>query len=132
MSITMTQSKAIAWSKLDPRPVFWYNDQFQEWFVVWNGIQMIADHALLIAGTNFWNIFPTQEMIRQIEEKFRKLYYANAFNTDSWHGMIQQKIDSNQTMYNYYRWVLQNHISTHLKDQNPPDVLQWFDKYLQR
>lgn len=124
----MNQSKAIDWSKLDPRPILWYNEKFQEWLVSWNGIQMTSEHALMIAGALLLNAPPSPEMKWCANDKFRKLYYSNAFNTEAWDCIIKDRID----IYQYYFYKLNRHITENLTNFTPSDVFSWFDKFFKR
>lgn len=125
-------SKYVEWSKLDPLPVLWYNEEYQEWFAVWNEIEMIAEHAWLLCGFYFWGYAPTPEMKQQASQKFTKLYFAGAFgfeNTEKdskWGHIIR-----NHQMYTYYCKNLGPYIRENADGIPPYQVFERFDKFVQ-
>lgn len=120
----MTQSKEQAWSLLDPRPVPYYDPQYDQWFVWWNGIHMTSTHALMMASTLFWNSPPTPEMHVTADKQFKFLYAAGAFGHRNWDAQL----NSYNRMCNNYAYLLAGHFNTHLKDTDPAEVFSWFEK----
>ena len=75
--MTITQSKALAWSKLDTLPIVYQNNGFN--LVAWNGILMTMEHGLMVASALRLEIFPTPEMSRIATKQWAKLCHAGAF-----------------------------------------------------
>lgn len=112
-----------SWSLIDSRPVLKYVPQCDDYIVYWNGIVMPHKMALCLAG-RLIGVYPTPEMKIVMQENYRKLYYANAFNSlGKWDHLVE-----NRQMYQ----VVENHMMNHLNElqqQNIPgaEVLGWFD-----
>lgn len=123
--MTTKQSESVLLSLLGPRPVFWYDDKFDEVFCAWNGICMTQNHALMLASELFWNQGPTPEMRRVADQKLLTLYSAGAFeNSRNWSGIINDNVN---TMHAWYRKKLKVFVEKNLKSTKPQDVYKWFN-----
>ena len=122
--------QSLAWSLISPNPVPFYDEDSMEWFVYWNGILMLNEHAMILVATNLLNAHPTPEMKRVAYEKFVRLYYAGAFKTRAWDGLVGDRIKNfGGDILQYYQKVLGEHITTTLTDKvKPSEVLFWFEK----
>jgi hypothetical protein len=123
--MTTKQSNSVLLSLLGPRPVFWYDDKFDQVFCAWNGLCMTQNHALMLASELFWNQGPTPEMRRVADRDLRILYSSGAFeNSDNWAVIIDSNVN---TMHNYYRKKLKPFAEKNLKSTKPHEVFEWFD-----
>lgn len=112
-----------AWSLIDNRPVLKYVPQCDDYIVYWNGIVMPHKMALCLAG-KLIGVYPTPEMRIALQENYRKLYYANAFDSLG-------KCNDLVTGKDIYR-VVENYMMNHLAElqqQNisGAEVIGWFD-----
>jgi hypothetical protein len=125
--VTINKSKMESWSILTPTPVFYYNEEIDEQLVVWNGIHMIPEHALMVASSLLWKIAPTPEMKQVADTKFRKIYYLNGFGKQDplWNRIIEEKYADN-AMFSFYIYYLHDHITKKLGTTPPEDVFKWF------
>ena len=118
-----------AWSLLDNRPVLKYVPECDDYIVYWNGIVMPHKIALCFGGT-LLNIFPTPEMRQALNLNYRKLYYANAFETlGKWdHILDGRKGHEERDMYGFLFRYMEKHLNF-LKEQTIPgaEILGWFD-----
>jgi hypothetical protein len=110
-----------SWSLLDPKPMLIYLDYHDDYIVVWNGVVMPHIMALCMAMELF-GIFPTPEMKTAMESNYRKLYYANAFDTRSW----DSQVTSNE-LYHYLKRIMGKHLIKTLENKKPQEVLSWFN-----
>ena len=123
--MTTKQSNSVLLSLLGPRPVFWYDNKFDEVFCAWNGLCMTQNHALMLASEFFWNQGPTPEMRRSADRDLRILYSSGAFeNSDNWAVIIDNNVN---TMHGYYRKKLKSFIEKNLKSTKPHEVFEWFN-----
>ena len=119
------QSNSVLLSLLGPKPVFWYDDRFDEVFCAWNGICMTQNHALMLASEFFLNQGPTPEMRRVADQNLRILYSAGAFeNSSNWSGIIDDNVN---VMHTWYRKKLKLFVEKNLKSTKPQDVYKWFN-----
>jgi hypothetical protein len=111
-----------SWSLLDPRPVLLYLDHLDEYIVYWNGIATTHLMALNFA-MEYYGIYPTPEMKTAMEQNYRKIYYANGFNTRAWDLKV-----SGSPIYPYTKRLLQEHCKKTIEDGNKGigEVLSWF------
>jgi len=112
-----------AWSLIDNRPVLKYVSQCDDYIVYWNGIVMPHKMALCLAG-RLIGVYPTPEMRIALQENYRKLYYANAFDSlGKWNDLV-----TNKDMYRVVENYMMNHL-TELQQQNisGAEVLGWFN-----
>lgn len=112
-----------AWSLIDNRPVLKYVSQCDDYIVYWNGIVMPHKMALCLAG-KLIGVYPTPEMRIALQENYRKLYYANAFDSlGKWNDLV-----TNKDMYRVVENYMMNHL-TELRLQNisGAEVLGWFN-----
>ena len=118
-----------SWSLLDSRPVLKYISQCDDYIVYRNGIVMPHKMALCFGGT-LLNIFPTPEMRRELNLNYRKLYYANAFETlGKWdHILDGRKEHEQRDMHGFLFRYIEKHLNS-LKEQkiSGAEVLGWFD-----
>jgi len=69
-----------SWSLLDPKPVLLYLSKSDEYIVYWNGIAMTHIMGMNAALERF-GIYATPEMKTAMEAEYRRIYYANGFQT---------------------------------------------------
>jgi len=110
-----------SWSLLDPKPMLIYLDYHDDYIVVWNGVVMPHTMALCMAMELF-GIFPTPEMKTAMEVNYRKLYYANAFDTRSWDNQA-----ASNELYSYLKRIMGKHLIKTLENKKPQEVLSWFN-----
>ncbi len=111
-----------SWSLLDPKPVLLYLNNLDEYIVYWNGIALTHTMALNAAMEHF-GMYPTPEMKTAMEENYKRIYYANGFQTRAWDLKVAES-----PIYPYVKRMLAEHINTHIKDKRTiSEVLGWFD-----
>jgi hypothetical protein len=110
-----------SWSLLDPKPVLLYLPNSDEYIVYWNGVVMPHAMALCMA-MEFIGIYATPEMKTSLEENYKRIYYANGFDTRAWDHQI-----TTQPVYSYLKKVMKDHLFKIMDGKEPKDVLQWFD-----
>lgn len=110
-----------SWSLLDPKPVLVYLKNLDEYIVYWNNIAMTHPMALCMAMENL-GIYPTPEMKSALESNYKKIYYANGFDTRAWDYKV-----SSSPIYPYLKRIMQEHLKKVLENKEPKDVLAWFD-----
>jgi cobalamin biosynthesis Co2+ chelatase CbiK len=112
-----------SWSLLDPKPVLLYLQNVDEYIVYWNGIAMIHTMALNMALEQF-GVYATPEMKTSMEQDYRKVYYANGFETRKWDFKV-----SESPIYPYVKRLMMEHLKTNIAEKNKPisEVLGWFD-----
>jgi hypothetical protein len=123
-------SKYTSWSLIDPLPIVFFNNEVQEFLVAWNGIQLIPEHALIVATNYYWKVLPTPEMKRTADEKFKKLYYLGAFSESGnlgWDQIIQER-STDYSMTSFYTYYLNPHLYKKLSHIEAPEVFNWFSK----
>ena len=109
------------WSLLDPKPVLLYLKKHDEYIVYWNGIAMTHSQALNMS-LEYCGIYPTPEMKSAMRLTFQKLYYANGFKTRAW----DLSVDGGDIYGAQKNWM-REHLTKHVKDKDPKEVLKWFD-----
>ncbi len=110
-----------SWSLLDPKPVLLYLPHHDDYIVFWNGV--IMPHLMALSVTmEFLGIHPTPEMRTSMEQNYRRLYYAGAFNTREW----DNQVDSSP-VYQYLKKIMHEHITKLIEGKNPKDILDWFN-----
>jgi len=117
-------SKLKAWSLIDPKPVLYYVVNSDDYIVYWNGIVMPHKMALCIAMYKF-GMTTTPTMKLALLENYKKLYYANAFNTRAWDDMVRDDTGSN--ILNYLSKIMHDHITVAVENKTGAEVLSWFD-----
>lgn len=110
-----------SWSLLDPKPILLYLQNLDDYIVYWNGIVMTHSMALCVA-MEFVGIYPTPEMKSALESNYRKIYYANGFETRAW----DQKVESSP-VYPYIKRIMHDHVKKVVENRDPQDILGWFD-----
>ncbi len=110
-----------SWSLLDPRPVLLYVSNSDEYIVYWNGIAMTHSMALCMAMETI-GIYATPEMKVALEKNYRKIYYANGFETRAWDEKVR-----NGNVYSYLKRIMSEHIKTVTEGKDAKDILGWFD-----
>lgn len=116
-------SQAETWSRIDEKPVLYYNEHHAAWLACWNGIHLTAEQAFAIASVVFWGVRLTPSVRLSLTERFEQLYFANAFNTTSWRFR-------NKDITAMQHELLRPHlikISTKYKDY---EIMEWFEKIL--
>ena len=112
-----------SWSLLDPKPVLLYLTDIDEYVVYWNGIAMTHIMALNTALERF-GIYATPEMKSAMESEYRRIYYANGFDTRAW----DQKV-ANSPIFPYIKRLMKEHLDKNVTEQKREidEVLGWFD-----
>ncbi len=112
-----------SWSLLDPRPVMLYLENLDEYIVYCNGIATTHLMALNFA-MEYYGMYATPEMKTAMEQNYRKIYYANGFQTRAWDLKV-----SESPIYPYTKRLLQEHCKKIIDDQGRDiaEVLSWFD-----
>ncbi len=112
-----------SWSLLDPRPVLLYLDNLDEYVVYWNGIATSHTMALNAALEPF-GIYATPEMKTQLEQDYRRIYYANGFETRAWDSKV-----AGSPIFPYVKRLLLEHIKKTITEpkRDISEVLGWFD-----
>ena len=96
---------ALAWSKLDPKPLLVYDSQTQKYLVCWEGILMPRPVALALAAKHILGIYPGPAV-------------AHALNAT----LEKTTIIGIEGSVNYAIRTLREKI------EDKKDVLRWFDK----
>ena len=112
-----------SWSLLDPKPVMLYLSNSDEYIVYWNGIAMTHAMAMNSALERF-GIFATPEMKTAMEVEYRRIYYANGFQTRAWDLKVAEA-----PIYSYVRRLLKEHLDKTISESKRDigEVLGWFD-----
>ena len=112
-----------SWSLLDPKPVLLYIPNSDEYICYWNGIAMTHTMALNMALEQF-GVYATPEMKTSMEKDYRKIYYANGFDTRAWDFKV-----SESPIYPYVKRLMMEHLKTTITEKHRPisEVLGWFD-----
>lgn len=120
---TMKMRSEQSWSLLDPKPVPLYLSHLDEYIVYLNGIAMTHIMALNMSMEHF-GIYATPEMKTAMEKDYRRIYYANGFDTRAWDFKV-----SESPIYPYVKRLMRDHLSKIITDQNKDigEVLGWFD-----
>lgn len=126
--------KKIASSFIDPRPHIWWNSDVKEWLTVWNGIEMLGDHAWILATTSLLKTPIEHTVIERIDKKVidiysldedtRKKYFWNIDDT------IKYYVNKKWSIYGYYSKLLSKYIKCEFAGYSNIDVLEWFENYL--
>lgn len=116
------------WSLVDPRPVIYYEPELNEWCVFWNGIFMLYNNALILAGVCLLNSPSSKEVIYKADEKFEKLFKTGLIDDvvtdhESWKSIINTGGCSR-----YYASVIPRHIKDTLTGYSKNEVWEWFRK----
>lgn len=111
-----------SWSLLDPKPVLLYLSHVDEYICYWNGIAMTHAMAMNMA-CEYFGIYPTPEMKTALEQEYRRIYYANGFNTRAWDFKV-----SESPVYPYVKRLMLEHMNKVIKEQKRDisEVLSWF------
>jgi cobalamin biosynthesis Co2+ chelatase CbiK len=110
-----------AWSLLDPKPVLLYVEKVDDYVVYWNGVAMPHSMALCMAMESI-GIYATPEMKSVLEKNYRKIYYANGFDTRAW----DQKVEASP-LYPYLKRIMVEHLKKVMENRTPQEVLSWFN-----
>ena len=110
-----------SWSLIDPRPVLLYIPNVDEYIVYWNGVVMPHSMALCMA-MEYLGIYATPEMKTALESNYRRIYYANGFDTRAWDAKVEQG-----PVYNFLKRIMDPHLKKVLEGKDPKDMLSWFD-----
>jgi cobalamin biosynthesis Co2+ chelatase CbiK len=110
-----------SWSLLDPKPVLLYISHLDEYIVYWNGIVMPHSMALCMAMETL-GIYPTPEMKTALEDTYRRIYYANGFDTRAWDNKVKDS-----PVYPYLKRIMTEHLKKVMEGKNPKDILGWFN-----
>ena len=110
-----------SWSLLDPKPVLLYISRIDEYIVYWNGIVMPHSMALCMTMETL-GIYPTPEMKTAMENTYKRIYYANGFDTRAW----DEKVKSSP-LYPFLKRLMTEHLKKVTEGKDPKDVLGWFN-----
>lgn len=110
-----------SWSLLDPRPVLLYIPLVDDYVVYWNGVAMPHCMALNMAMESL-GIYSTPEMKLAMEENYRRIYYANGFDTRAWDSKVEAG-----PVFPFLKRIMAPHLKKVLENKEPKDVLSWFD-----
>lgn len=124
----MMQSDYVLLSLLGPKPVFWYDEKFDEVFCAWNGIKMTQNHAIMVISSYFFNNSPTPEMRRVADKHFHYLWSMGAFeNSESWEYTVNRLAPQGQ-LYAWYRSKILPVIEKHLAGRvTPQEAFNWLN-----
>lgn len=123
----MMQSKHVLLSLLGPRPVFWYDEKFDEVFCAWNGLRMTQNHALMLISSFFFSSAPTPEMRRAADSHLYYLWTMGAFDdSESWDHTLKNHLPAS-SMFQWYRRKLQPVYEKHLKNTPPGEAYKWLN-----
>lgn len=112
------------WSIISTKPVMLYSKKNDAYLVYWCGLAMTRAMALTIAGEQFFKIWATPRMKRQIFEEWKKLYVSDAFKTRAWDGSGHDFIQ----LYKYYHKTIYTKLhEAGLLATDRREVLGWFD-----
>lgn len=93
-------------SRLDPKPIVFYDEEYTMWFCAWDGKIIPAQLGLIIIYKEIYNSWPTNEMIAHATQQFNLSYYDYGY-------IFRKVIYKHQLMkYSYF------------------DVLMWFEKFI--
>jgi cobalamin biosynthesis Co2+ chelatase CbiK len=67
-------------------------------------------------------IYATPEMKSVLEKNYRKIYYANGFDTRAW----DQKVEASP-LYPYLKRIMVEHLKKVMENRTPQEVLGWFN-----
>ena len=112
-----------SWSLLDPKPVLLYLSSVDEYICYWNGIAMTHAMAMNMACEHF-GIYATPEMKTAMEKEYRRIYYANGFETRKWDFKVAES-----PIFPYVKRLMQEHMKKVIVEQQRDisEVLGWFD-----
>ena len=110
-----------SWSILDPRPVLLYRRNVDEYIVYWNGIVMPHSMALAMS-MEYFGVWSTPEMKTAMEQNYRKIYYANGFDTRAWDLKVTES-----PIYPYLKRIMKEHLDRVVPSKEASEVLGWFD-----
>lgn len=111
-----------SWSLLDPKPVLLYLPTVDEYIVYWNGIAMTHSMAMNMA-CEYFGIYATPEMKTAMEKEYRRIYYANGFDTRAWDNKVE-----NSPIYPYVKRIMLEHMNKVIREpkKDISEVLGWF------
>ena len=122
-------NKMRQWSKLDPKPVLYFDEKSDSWLAVWDGVFMTGEHALMLTANTLWGNANSKQMTAVADYKMSQLFHLGVFNDvipkgNSWSGMIEQGVST------YYNRVLPKHIKKHFLHLTHYEAWLWFEKML--
>lgn len=121
------QSEYILLSLLGPRPVFWYDEKFDEVLCAWNGVRMTQAHALMLISSTFFENGPTPEMRRAADSHLHYLWSMGAFeDSESWGPIIMDNLPGS-SMHNWYKNRLRPVIQKYLQNTKPEEAYSWLN-----
>jgi hypothetical protein len=125
--MNMMNKKYQDWSLLDPKPVLYFHTESDSWLVVWKGIFMTAEHALMLTSINCWGFGPSKEMVSVADKKMQTLYFSGVFDdvkTEGWDSIVLDGVMS------YYCRVMPAKIKQDLEGITVHDAWKWYEKML--
>lgn len=118
----------VAWTYIDPKPVFLYDPKYNIHLAFWNGISMTRSYALMIYGEIWCNMYSTESQKIAAFEEYNRAYRAGAFGTRAWDNVVQ---DQGYTgMHKHLMHLLTKKNPKFLVDlkskYSPQEALNWF------
>jgi hypothetical protein len=119
------QSEYILLSLLGPRPVFWYDEKFDEVLCAWNGLRMTQAHALMQISSFFMGSGPTPEMRRAADSHLYYLWSMGAFeDSENWEHTLKTN-STGSSMFQWYKRKLQPVYQKYLTNITPGEAYNW-------
>ena len=118
------------WSRMDPRPNFYYHARSNTVVCYWQGIVMTQTQALLVVSGAWGLTYPTPAMKQQVFDEFMRAYYLGAFGNPSWSSMIDS-LDPASHQSILIRWLHRNNDNLFKDLTNTytiQEALGWFTK----
>ena len=112
----------ISWSMMDPRPVVMYLPEQDDYMVVWNGVVLPLVHAQCIAF-EFIGFWSGRAVKHELDDRYRKLYYAGAFGTKEWDHIVETNPDT----FNLLRRFLEAHLNKIIPNYSKQEIVEWFN-----
>ena len=103
--ITIMHNDLIAWSKMDPRPNFYYHKRSDTVICYWQGVSMTQTQALLIVS-NFWNLTYPNPIMKQLSFKeFHNAYLLGAFAHRNWDFTVHNSDFQREHISKLIQWL---------------------------
>jgi len=78
----------LAWSLIDPKPVFLYDPKYDAHITIWNGVAMTRTYALMIYSVFWCNIYPSPSQKKAAWDEYIRIYRSGGFKTRDWDNII--------------------------------------------
>ena len=93
--MTMTMRSEASWSLLDPRPVCFYDQEYDAHLVYWNGVLMTRTYAVMIYSNLWLNMYATRSMKKSAWEEYNRVYRSGGFRTREWDSIVDSFDENN-------------------------------------